>query len=1222
MGDTLHKMQVIIEATTKPLKKEMEEGQREVKKTVNEIQKETEKIKNPFRGVESKALQPVRNTLNKIREMIGKNPVKNFQIKAGIKVPTEEYAELQENLSKAQQSLEKLQEKQRKFENTGKSKENQQWKSLVVDITQAEKKLNEYKDAAAKMEMTGTALKLTPTNEYREIRNSVKTLNEEIEKYEKKGEKLEAMGVKKESKQWRSLIYDIDQARTQLYEYEETLELLEKSGKSTQTVPTEDYQKLQNDILKVNKELDAYHEKENKLQALGVSKESQEWKSLTYDIDQAKIAVEEYKTKARQMESSNTDVKRPVSLPKQALNFVKGIGTTVSKGWGGFTKFLGGVGNIASSFTGVIRKCSGAYAALIQKFTSGIPFLNRTKSSFNGLGTSGRGLTGILKTIGMTAKFMFASFVIRGAVDGAKQGFQNLAQYSGETNRSLSLLMSSLTQLKNSLATAFAPILNVVAPILNSFIQTVINVVNSIGQLMGALTGKTTMVTAKKVNQDYAASAASAVSTANTANSTANTAKTTASNAASTANTAKSTADSANNKIDNLKIGGRNLIPVGMIKNNGLSTFSYDKASNTWTCVAQIGSNSWGRGIYFDTGVKKIYIPRGYTYIISLEVNPEVACIWNDDVNNGFDGMPNGTGNDNDNTSLRKSSDRSLVANKWQRVWFSYTPRTDVLYDIFDASSNWGIITTDAKSPIKFKIRNVKGEFGTVPTDWTPAPEDVDNKIDTAQKSADNANSSVNALNKIATKSYSFGGANGKAQWVRLGTLTSAGDASVVVITLQTGNGFNGTESQNSQAEIIIKDGWQDKASTTAAFGASVTRQNTKDLLVSVRATASNVCEVWTYLPWLYWNGNYTISGIYSGWNPNFTKQDTKPTNGVEQSLAYRTTAEDAYTLASGLKKDVDISSEFVKTYNDWAFKWKTATMVDGAEVGTYQKYITLESGNILLGHSNSKNKLKITNDSIQFKGTSDTAITPDSDATAWITGKVFHINSGEIESSLKFGKVLMKPTKNGIQIGNKAEFGERVRIGYPLSSNMQYTYSDCPLVVGSNTNTIGDYPWFAVDDGYAFVRNGIITPGDFIIKFGEYTLDRPNGGKFSGTLRPYYRADDVINMEFYVNGYVTSNKQEVIFHIPLSRPIMSTPVSISSINGLTIRQNGKYIYNSTASKPIKPASYTAAVIGGRNGLNVRAKMGIDSNGFTDTDIKNIVNNDTCAIMASIKITF
>ncbi len=312
-----------------------------------------------------------------------------------------------------------------------------------------------------------------------------------------------------------------------------------------------------------------------------------------------------------------------------------------------------------------------------------------------------------------------------------------------------------------------------------------------------------------------------------------------------------------------------------------------------------------------------------------------------------------------------------------------------------------------------------------------------------------------------------------------------------------------------------------------------------------------------------------------------------------------------------------------VQDITGWQYTWDTVISTDAAEIASHKDYITFDKGNIILGDSASASKLKLTKDSIQFKGTSDTAITPDSDATAWITGKVFHINSGEIESSLKFGKVLMKPTKNGIQIGNKAEFGERVRIGYPLSSNMQYTYSDCPLVVGSNTSTIGDYPWFAVDDGYAFVRNGIITPGDFIIKFGEYTLDRPNGGKFSGTLRPYYRADDVINMEFYVNGYVTSNKQEVIFLIPLSRPIMSTPVSISSINGLTIRQNGKYIYGSTASKPIKPSSYTATVIGGRNGLNVRAKIVMGSNeGFTDNEISKIVNNDTCAITASIKISF
>lgn len=311
-----------------------------------------------------------------------------------------------------------------------------------------------------------------------------------------------------------------------------------------------------------------------------------------------------------------------------------------------------------------------------------------------------------------------------------------------------------------------------------------------------------------------------------------------------------------------------------------------------------------------------------------------------------------------------------------------------------------------------------------------------------------------------------------------------------------------------------------------------------------------------------------------------------------------------------------------VQDITGWQYTWDTVISTDAAEIASHKDYITFDKGNIILGDSASASKLKLTKDSIQFKGTSDTAIKPDSDATAWITGKVLHINSGEIESSLKFGKVLMKPTKNGIQIGNKAEFGERVQIGYPLSSSSQYIYSDCPLVVGSNSGVEDDFPWFAVDDGYAFVKNGIATPGDFTIKFGEYTMNRPDGGRFNGTFRPYFRADDVINMEFYVIGYVTSGKQEIIFLIPFSRPIMTKPVSISSINGLTIRQNGKYIYNSTVSKPIKPASYTAAVIGGGNGLNVKAKIAIGSNGFTDTDIKNIVNNDTCAITASIKITF
>lgn len=844
-------------------------------------------------------------------------------------------------------------------------------------------------------------------------------------------------------------------------------------------------------------------------------------------------------------------------------------------------------------------------------------------------------------------------------------------------------------------------------------------------------------------------------------------------------------ANSANSKIDNLKIGGRNLIPVGMIKNcNGLSTFSYDKASNTWTCVAPIGSNSWGRGIYFDPGVKKIYIPRGYTYIISLEVNPEVACSWNADVNNGYDGMPSGTGNDNDNTSLRKNSVQSLVANKWQRVWFSYTPKTNVSYDIFDASTNWGIVTTNAKSPIKFKIRNVKGEFGTVPTDWTPAPEDslesvdVEYYLSTSQTSLSGGSWSTTAPTWV----------NGKHMWSRTVKTDGAGNKTyspsqngVCIAGAKGDTGPRGPQGATGATGPQGPTGPKGDKGATGAQGptgasgkgiksTAITYQlcasqttaptgtwlgsppaidifkpflwtrtvttytdNTTSTAYSVSNTSNNVrihsvpgngnTNMYVKFATLTILSNYintpmTFKLVSRGWETSNVQIMFKSINDPDPGLDWfradgtvplwikksGTSKWDLYmqknepwgsciiynfvmsdrhadvtwttdqvaaipngavkvallsadanaisrisaaeTEISNNKKQIALKASqtevtnlkgalgdlsvytnkkttMVQDITGWQYTWDTVISTDAAEIASHKDYITFDKGNIILGDSASASKLKLTKDSIQFKGTSDTAITPDSDATAWITGKVFHINSGEIESSLKFGNILMKPTKNGIQIGNKAEFGERVRIGYPLSSNMQYTYSDCPLVVGSNTNTIGDYPWFAVDDGYAFVRNGIITPGDFIIKFGEYTLDRPNGGKFSGTLRPYYRADDVINMEFYVNGYVTSNKQEVIFLIPLSRPIMSTPVSISSINGLTIRQNGKYIYGSTASKPIKPSSYTATVIGGRNGLNVRAKIVMGSNeGFTDNEISKIVNNDTCAITASIKISF
>ena len=157
------------------------------------------------------------------------------------------------------------------------------------------------------------------------------------------------------------------------------------------------------------------------------------------------------------------------------------------------------------------------------------------------------------------------------------------------------------------------------------------------------------------------------------------------------------------------------------------------------------------------------------------------------------------------------------------------------------------------------------------------------------------------ALRKSATRTFTLTGAAGKAKWVKLGYLTSNGDDSSVLIHVYSGNGYNGQASQNAEFEIFVKDGWQQSASATSAFGVSVSRiRNADDVKVKVMAFSSTTCGIWAYMPWAYWNGHYTLQGDYKSWQdgPNCggTRiQDAEPTSGTAQDLAYDTLSTRSY---------------------------------------------------------------------------------------------------------------------------------------------------------------------------------------------------------------------------------------------------------------------------------------------------------------------------------------
>lgn len=127
-------------------------------------------------------------------------------------------------------------------------------------------------------------------------------------------------------------------------------------------------------------------------------------------------------------------------------------------------------------------------------------------SSLRGLGKSSNNVSKSILKLSNMFKLMLIRMAMRAAIQGVKEGMQNLVQYSDSANQSMSNLMSGMTYLKNSFAAAFAPILSIVAPVLNTLINLLATAVGYINQFFSALGGGSTFVRAKKANEDYAKS--------------------------------------------------------------------------------------------------------------------------------------------------------------------------------------------------------------------------------------------------------------------------------------------------------------------------------------------------------------------------------------------------------------------------------------------------------------------------------------------------------------------------------------------------------------------------------------------------------------------------------------------------------------------------------------------------------------------------------------------
>lgn len=118
----------------------------------------------------------------------------------------------------------------------------------------------------------------------------------------------------------------------------------------------------------------------------------------------------------------------------------------------------------------------------------------------------------------------------------------------------------------------------------------------------------------------------------------------------------------------------------------------------------------------------------------------------------------------------------------------------------------------------------------------------------------------------------------------------------------------------------------------------------------------------------------------------------------------------------------------------------------------------------------------------------------------------------------------------------------------------------------------------------------------------------------YLGTWRPYFCAGDSISATFGTAGYITSSGKDVSFIIPLSKPIVGNPtVTVTSVEGLMVRQNNKYLYGGSSTKYVKPSKYTVHSTLSGGCIHVFATM---------SNTTDVINNSPCGIWANIKITF
>lgn len=412
--------------------------------------------------------------------------------------------------------------------------------SLKADYPEAESVISEYEELLKNFSDIAIEPKIEKTSSFEKVKEEVEDVNNSIKNiqpleftgnfYEmekwvddlnaklivllNKQEKLQDLGSNMDTQRMQGLAYDIDQITATLDKYEKKLEKAREAGELEIKIPDIDsgLGKAESKAESVAKSIKQKFIDNKIIVPTDWMKQAQKeidkirkkYDDLVKSIQQKAGTIQfygasgDFKKKQAELSALRNEYQSLISKQKE-LSLSGGY----KFNFDGVQKSFKDFGKSMSSVHGTLSKLDKSISKIGKRMLSLIAPTKKAKAALQGMSITNAGLAKSLLRTTKMLKLMVVRMALRGIIDGVKTGMQNLAVYSDETNASLSLLMNSLNQLKNSFAAAVSPILNAFAPALNQIIQLCIKAVNVINQVISALAGKSTWIKAKPLTDNY-----------------------------------------------------------------------------------------------------------------------------------------------------------------------------------------------------------------------------------------------------------------------------------------------------------------------------------------------------------------------------------------------------------------------------------------------------------------------------------------------------------------------------------------------------------------------------------------------------------------------------------------------------------------------------------------------------------------------------------------------